>query len=59
MVDQQTNTSKNKEAFESAERFWSGKPSLENVEKLVARMKGREAVREIHIQAPIQKVNLT
>jgi hypothetical protein len=37
---------KNKEAFESAERFWSGKTSLDALEALVADMKRREAMRE-------------
>lgn len=38
---------KSKEDFKSAERFWSGKPSLDAVELIVAKMKEREAMEEI------------
>jgi hypothetical protein len=36
-----------KEDFESAERFWSGKPSLDALDAQVSKMKEREAMREI------------
>lgn len=36
---------KSKEAFESAERFWSGEPSQDALEALVADMKRREALK--------------
>jgi hypothetical protein len=36
-----------KEDFESAERFWSGKPSIDDVEAQVSKIKEREAMKEI------------
>lgn len=42
--------------FASAERFWSGKPSLDAVEALVAKMKEREALKEVRRMSKEQEM---
>jgi hypothetical protein len=47
---------KNKEHFESAERFWAGTPSLAAVDAIVERMRARERERlEIYHPTPTPK----
>jgi hypothetical protein len=44
-----------KESFESAERFWSGEPSQDALEALVADMKRREALKAMRQSRPMSK----
>jgi hypothetical protein len=43
---------KSRENFESAERYWSGKPSLASVDAIVERMKARRPWERLEICRP-------